>query len=228
MGFAQDDRASPRSLSFWREAKNLDATSRPGDEGLDQVALVGRASSRRRPHAMCGPPRRAASRPAPTAQSQTQTSAVRPASSEPISCAEAERVRRAARRRVQRLPRREALAGQRLHLVGVGHVAQHRQAGAAADVARQADGHAGRFGGAPVEQAAAEEQVRRRAVRDLRAAPRAARRGRRRRARCRARTRSSRAAGRRGRRRRGSCAPRGKSSRTQRTSARFSARWVCM
>ena len=78
-------------------------------------------------------------RPRRRPQSQTQTSAVVPGSSEPISRAEAERLRRAARRGVQRLPGGQALAGERLHLVGVGHVAQHRQAGAAADVARQAD-----------------------------------------------------------------------------------------
>src|SRR5664279_480567 len=40
---------------------------------------------------------------------------------------EPERTRRAARRRVQRLPGGEPLARERLDLVGVGHVAQHRQ-----------------------------------------------------------------------------------------------------
>ena len=52
--------------------------------------------------------------------------------------AEAERLGRAARSRRAAPSRRSAARRQRLHLVGLGHRAQHRQAGAAADVAGQA------------------------------------------------------------------------------------------
>ena len=98
------------------------------------------ASSTRRPaHASRAPPRARRAATGPTAQSQTQTSAMRPA--------RASRSRR--RGRAPRAAPRVAACSafqavsrspaQRLHLVGVGHRAQHRQAGAAADVARQAD-----------------------------------------------------------------------------------------
>ena len=80
-----------------------------------------------------------------------------------------ERMRRPPRGRMQGLPGGQALPGHRLHLVGIGQRALHRQAGAAADVAGDADRHAGRLGGAPIEQAAAQKQIGRRAVRDLRA-----------------------------------------------------------
>ena len=103
------------------------------------------------------------------AQSHTHRSADVPPSSEPISSPRPQRLRRAARGRMQQRPGAELGAGQRLHLVGVGHRALHRQAGAAADVAGQADADAGVLGRGPAEQAAAEEQVGAGAEGDLRA-----------------------------------------------------------
>jgi hypothetical protein len=74
---------------------------------------------------------------------------------------------------MQRLPRGQALAGHRLHLVGVGQVRSiDRLVPPPTSVATLTATR--RLGGAPVEQAAAEEQVGRRAVRDLRAASRSA------------------------------------------------------
>ena len=165
----------------------------------------------------------------PSAQSQTQTSAVAAGLERADLVAEAERLGRAARRRVQRLPGRQALAGHRLHLVGVGHAcaastgwcrrrrrwrALTRDAGRSA--ARQsnrplprnrfddglcaicAPAVAQRGAVGVVEPDAVGEHAR------------------------------ARAAGRRGRRRRGSCARRGTARAPSATSARFSARWVCM
>ncbi len=60
---------------------------------------------------------------------------------------------------VERLERIEAGAAQLLDLVGVGEVGQQRQAGAAADVATDADADAVLLGAAKVEQAGADEQV---------------------------------------------------------------------
>ena len=92
--------------------------------------------------------RAARRRPGPTAQSQTQTSASRPGSRRADLAVEAERLRRrrasracSAFQAVRRSP------GQRLHLVGIGQCAQHRQAGAAADVAGDADARRRRLGG---------------------------------------------------------------------------------
>ena len=68
---------------------------------------------------------------------------------------------------VQQRPRRQPGAAQRLHLVRRGQRARHRQGRAAADVCGQRDGVAGALCGAPVEQAAAQEQVAGGAVCDV-------------------------------------------------------------
>src|SRR3954447_8328375 len=126
-----------------------------GDERAEQVAFIGERHPGEQPLMQCarhgGAARRDRScRRIPDADVRD------PARLEAADLVvEAERDRGAARRRVERLPRREALAGEGLDLVGVGHVAQHRQAGAAADVARQADADAGLARRVPAEQAAA-------------------------------------------------------------------------
>ena len=76
---------------------------------------------------------------------------------------QAERRRIAPSHQIERGERRQILAAQLHHLVGLGRRAQHRIGGAAADVGCQRDAHAGSGEPLVVEQAAADEQIRCRA-----------------------------------------------------------------
>jgi hypothetical protein len=121
------------------ELELVGAVMPAGHPGGHQVAFVGQGHPGE--HAFMQVLRAAASRtvatgPAPSRHSAR--SARQPVSKEPISCA---RPSACAAPRVavcSALPGRQPLVPQhRLHLVGVGHRAQHRQAGAAAHVAGQ-------------------------------------------------------------------------------------------
>src|SRR5947208_14981805 len=133
-----------------------------GDERLDKIALVGQRHPREDALMQAARHGRAARRDRADGGVPDADVGSRADIERADLALEAERMRRPARRRMPPLPCRPPLAGQGLDLVGVGHVAKHRQAGAAADVAGEADIDACGLGGAPVEQAAAEEQVRRR------------------------------------------------------------------